>query len=95
MTEETKSHVLDIIAQLSGQYIEIESLARNDAMKDYSNAVMAIDVDARMMAFEEMKRYMEACAEVRKAINILRDAQEESDDRGNQKAPSWHHRANR
>lgn len=76
MTDETKDQVLDIIAQLTEQYIKIESLARNDAMKDYSNAVMAIDVDARMMAFEEMKRYMEACDKVRKAINILRDARE-------------------
>lgn len=76
MTDETKDQVLDIIAQLTEQYIKIESLARNDAMKDYSNAVMAIDVDARMMAFEEMKRYMEACDKVRKAIKILSDARE-------------------
>lgn len=74
MTDETKDRVLDIIAQLTEQYIKIERLARNDAMQDYSNAVMAIDVDARMMAFEEMERYMEAYAEVRKAIKILSDA---------------------
>lgn len=74
MTDETKGRVLDIIAQLTEQYIKIERLARNDAMQDYSNAVMAIDVDARMMAFDEMERYMEAYAEVRKAIKILSDA---------------------
>ena len=73
MTEETKSHVLDIIAQLSEQHIEIESLVR-EATQDYCDAEETNDVDASMKAFEEMERYMEAYAEVKKAIKILSDA---------------------
>ena len=70
MTEETKGHVLDIIAQLTEQHVEIEKLA-SEAMQDYSGAM---DMDARWKAFREMERYMDAHAEVRKAIKILRDA---------------------
>lgn len=73
MTEETKGHVLDIIAQLTEQYIKIERLVCNDAMQDYSDAVEAGDMDARMKAFKEMECYTEAYAEVRKATKILYD----------------------
>lgn len=75
MTEETKSHALDIIAQLSEQYLEIEKLA-SEAMQDYSGAVEIGDMDARWKAFKEMECYMDAHAAVIKAIKILRDARE-------------------
>lgn len=74
MTEETKSRVLDIIAQLTEQYIKIESLAREDAMQDYSDAVESNDMYAETKAFKEMECYMEAYAKVRKAVKILSDA---------------------
>lgn len=73
MTEETKGHVLDIIAQLTEQHVEIEKLA-SEAMQDYSGAMEIGDMDARWKAFREMERYMDAHAEVRKAIKILSDA---------------------
>ncbi len=73
MTEDTKGHVLDIIAQLSGQYIEIEKLA-SEAMQDYSGAAEIGDIDARWKAFKEMECYMDAHAAVIKAIKILSDA---------------------
>ena len=70
MTEGTKGHVLDIIAELSEQYIKIEKLA-SEAMHDYSDAV---DMDARWKAFKEMECYMDAHAAVIKAIKILNGA---------------------
>lgn len=73
MTDETKSHALDIIAQLSEQYLEIEKLAR-EAMQDYSGAAEIGDMDARWKAFKEMECYMDAHAAVIKAIKILNDA---------------------
>lgn len=73
MTEEMKRHALDIIAQLSKQYLEIEKLAR-EAMHDYSGAAEISDMDARWKAFEEMECYMNAHAAVIKAIKILNDA---------------------
>lgn len=73
MTEETKSHALDIIAQLSEQYIEIEKLT-SEAMQDYSGAALSGNMDARWKAFKEMECYMDAHAAVIKAIKILSDA---------------------
>lgn len=75
MTEETKSHALDIIAQLSEQYLEIEKLV-GEALQDYGDASDVDDNTAKMKAFSEMTRYAHAYANVRKAIKILRDARE-------------------
>lgn len=75
MTEGTKDHVLDILAELSAQYIEIEKLV-SEAMQDYSDAEEIDDTDARTKALKEAERYMEAYANVRKAIKILNDARE-------------------
>lgn len=73
MTEDTKRHALDIIAQLSVQRVEIEKLA-SEAMQDYSGAEEIGDMDAGQKAFKEMECYMDAHAAVRKAIKILSDA---------------------
>lgn len=73
MKEGTKGHVLNIIAQLTVQYNKIYRLGRDEAMQDYRNAVEAGDVDAKIKALDEAECYMKACAEVRKAIKILRD----------------------
>lgn len=73
MTEDTKRHALDIIAQLSEQYLKIEKLA-SEAMHDYSDAAEIGDMDARWKAFKEMECYMDAHAAVIKAIKILNDA---------------------
>ena len=76
MTEETKDHVLDIIAQLSEQYLDIEKLV-GEAMQDYGDAAEVSDLESKSKAFNEIQDYVEAYAEVRKAIRILSDAREE------------------
>lgn len=75
MTEGTKEHILDIIAELYAQNAEIEKLA-SDAMQDYSGAAGIGDMDARWKAFKEMECYMDAHAAVSKAAKILSDARE-------------------
>ena len=75
MTEDTKRHVLDIIAQLSEQYIEIEKLV-GEAMHDYGDATVS-DMESKARAFNEIQDYVEAYADVRKATRILSEAREE------------------
>jgi hypothetical protein len=75
MTEDTKGHALDIIAHLMEQGTEIEKLV-SEAMWDYSDGVEADDPVLKTTALNEMERYTQAYAEVRKAAKILKCVRE-------------------
>lgn len=75
MTEDTKRHALDIIAQLSVQRVEIEKLA-SEAMQDYSDAVEVDDMDARKKAFREAECYVAASMAIGRAITELEKVKE-------------------